>query len=79
MSDDPRAERLAASMDWSMFDGEPENTIRCNCEAVYRSHSRINMDRRRSITRKPCPNCGRHDNSWMCSSDPEVMTIGGAG
>lgn len=66
------------NIDWSGFDGSPENTCVCNCGYVYRSHSKIKMHEGELhvVTRKKCYKCGRNvDNCSKIASDPERFTI----
>lgn len=66
------------SIDWSVFDKYSEDTVTCRCETVYRSHAKFVLTPEPHIeTRKPCPGCGRTDNSRRVSSDPEVVTLRG--
>lgn len=66
-------------IDWSIFDGDPEQTCGCRCGHIFRSHAKLVMgvERPHSKTRKPCPACGRDDNCDRLSSDPEPYSIGG--
>ncbi len=64
-------------VDWTVFDQYPESTCYCNCDAIFRSHAKIVMSIRRSVSRKPCPDCGKNDNLRRVSSDPETYIIGG--
>lgn len=52
-------------IDWSIFDGMPENTCYCRCEAIYASHTKIvkDGDKLALISRKPCPKCGKTKNN----------------
>ena len=63
------------SVDWSVFDKYSESTCYCRCGCVFQSHSKIDMELRRSIARKPCPECGKNDDLRRVSSGPEIMTI----
>jgi hypothetical protein len=65
-------------IDWTDFDGTSEQTCRCRCGTVFRSHARVRYDAGiRPIARKPCPGCGKSDDLWAISSDPELFTIEG--
>jgi len=64
------------SIDWTIFDGQPEDTCTCKCGRIFRSHSKIDMQRFKLISRKPCPACGKADNLFKASSDPESFGIG---
>jgi hypothetical protein len=68
-----------SKIDWTVFDRWSESTVYCRCETAFRSHAKfiIQADGSGLISRKPCPDCGRHDSIWKTSSDPEFMTIGG--
>ena len=70
-------EKEAAAVDWSIFDWPVSQTCYCRCGAEYRSHAKINMDLRRTVSKDPCPECGSHGNLRMSSSDPETMTLRG--
>lgn len=61
--------------DWTKFDQYPEDTVSCRCGMLFRSHAAIDKDTFRIVLRKPCPRCGRTDDAWKVSSDPESMTI----
>lgn len=63
------------AIDWSAFAAYPPNTNYCRCGAVYRSHAKIAMALRRTVTKEPCPECGRHDDLRMSSSEPEAWRI----
>lgn len=68
----------AEKVDWSKFDQYPEDTITCQCGAVYRSHAKgkIEVDAFVLYTRKPCPGCGKtSDHVRRVSSDPELVTL----
>lgn len=64
--------------DWAKFDTYPEATCYCRCGVVFRSHSQIDMHVCRSISRKPCPGCGKQDELRRVSHDPETDYIHGA-
>lgn len=68
-------ERGCGVKDWSIFNEYEEGECHCRCGVVFASHSQIDMERRKSITRKPCPGCGKDDDCWMCSSPPERWTL----
>lgn len=61
--------------DWSRIEKYPESTVTCRCGEVYRSHAMFDKDLGTCVSRKPCPKCGRNDDSWRVSSDPETMTL----
>ena len=61
--------------DWLPHLKFPEDTCYCRCGHVFRSHARIDMERRRSISRKPCPGCEKHDELRRVTSDQEVWTV----
>jgi len=69
------------SVDWTIFDGLSECTVSCNCGREYRSHTKIfyeNLGKekvRQKQSQQPCPGCGRDDDWWKTSSDPEMMEI----
>lgn len=67
------------TVNWGIFDGDPESTCYCRCGQVFRSHVKgiYNKERHFSATRKPCPACGQNDNCNRISFDEETMTIGG--
>jgi len=57
-------------IEWSEFDRDPEMYVTCRCDAVFRSHVRLMKfaDGFRHYSRKPCPNCGKHDNATRSST-----------
>ena len=64
------------TIDWSIFNGDPEATCYCRCGAVFRSHAKgIYRVGYRSVTRKHCPKCGQNDNCNRISFDPESFTL----
>ena len=68
------------NIDWSDFDGDPEQTIMCHCDwgkAIYRSHAKHIWEGefKGAWSRKPCPHCGSHNNIFSVKSDPEVWVI----
>ncbi len=70
------ADIIKHEIDWSVFDGDPENTIECHCGAVFRSHSKYaGKPISRMISKKPCPKCGTNYRLRRISSDPEVWNI----
>ena len=67
-----------AEIDWSEFNKWPESEITCGCGAVYQSHCKfVNEPKRGTVSRRPCPGCGRTDDVRQASSPPERMTIRG--
>jgi len=48
----------------------------CRCGMTFHSYAQLDMDRRKSITEKPCPGCGKTDDIWRGSYPPESFTIG---
>ena len=66
-------------IDWSVFDGEPENSVHCLCGQVYRSHTKLKAKPGGGFdhySQKPCPGCGASLNGMRkVSSDPELMTL----
>ena len=50
-------------IDWTIFDGEPENVGRCECGKVFVSHFKGVWidDYYRYLARRDCPNCGRNN------------------
>jgi hypothetical protein len=67
---------LVSKMDWSAFDSEGiTQTCYCRCGTEYRSHAKINMEVRKSVSYDPCPSCSSHSNLWRTSSDPEIFTL----
>lgn len=63
-------------IDWSHFDKYPENTLTCDCGTEFRSHSKFVTEPEPHIeSRKPCPNCKRHDHIRRASSDPETFSL----
>ena len=63
--------------DWSILHEYPPMYCVCRCRAEYRSHTQIDMEKRRTVSELPCPSCGNHDNLWSASSDWEEWTIKG--
>jgi len=65
-------------IDWAVFDKYPENTCYCRCDAVFRSHAKSVImpdESLQMITRSPCPNCGKNDDCWRISGDPETFMV----
>lgn len=66
-------------IDWSKHDGDPKDICHCRCEAVFLSHSKTSfMETDRgfeTITREPCPACGKNNDCWWIESVPETFTI----
>ncbi len=66
------------TIDWSIFDGDPEATCYCNCSMVFRSHAKgIYKEGYGTVTRKPCPKCGQNDNCFRISFDEESFSVRG--
>lgn len=66
------------NIDWQPFDKYPEDTITCQCGAVYKSHAKGKIvDGQFCIyTRKPCPACEKtYGHVRRASSEPELVTI----
>lgn len=63
-------------VDWSGHDGFPENTVECWCGTVFRSHSTYKLHLG-IVSRKSCPQCGKHVDKRAAYSDPESFTIEG--
>ena len=70
---------VSVEIDWSVFDkhGYPPNMVTCACGGVWRTHTKLNMEHKRSVPRRPCPKCGRFDWVTRASSDPEKFIVGG--
>lgn len=67
-------------IDWSGFPDQPDQTIDCQCGAIYRSHAKlVTIDGKLVMyTRMPCPQCGKdHGHTRATYSDPERMVIRG--
>ena len=62
------------NIDWSKFTG-PEDTCHCRCGKVFRSHVKYVMAAKRMITRRQCPQCGKNNDCWRVTSDPETIEI----
>ena len=62
-------------IDWTPLLQYPPAENFCRCGVVYVSHAKIDMAIRRTVTRLPCPGCGRDDNLFRSSSPPESVTI----
>jgi hypothetical protein len=66
-------------IDWSRFDGDAESNCTCRCVfarlkdgdeiPTFRSHIKFVGAIGKLIARKPCPDCGRHDNLRSAESD----------
>ena len=69
-------DRLAASVDWSDF-GPVFQTIRCRCEATFRSHHKLVLHegRLQGVSQWPCPSCGTQTEFRGTSSDSESWTL----
>lgn len=64
-------------INWSLSDKFPEDTVTCKCGAVFRSHVRaVTVDGKVvTISRKPCPKCGKDNSFRSVKSDPHIMEI----
>ncbi len=62
-------------IDWTPFDKYPEDTARCGCGAVFRSHGKFVVGIG-LVTRKTCPGCNSVRSIVSLHGDPETMTIG---
>lgn len=70
-----------SKVDWSSHDAHPESTCTCRCVfarlkdgddiPTFRSHAKFAASAGGLISRKPCPDCGRHDNLSSARSDRE--------
>ena len=70
---------MKMDIDWSIFEGEPENTCYCRCEKIYRSHTKVHLhgEKLYTVTMKDCPGCGKSiNNCYRIQSDPETYSIG---
>lgn len=56
--------------DWAKIS---EATCHCRCGEVFRSKAQIDMSKRKSVCEKPCPKCGKADDVWKVSGDPETF------
>lgn len=65
------------AIDWSRFGDEITQTCFCRCGAEFRSHAKIDMTVRKSVSKDPCPGCEDHDNLRRVSSDPESWSLSG--
>lgn len=61
------------NIDWSKFTGA-EDVCHCRCGKVFRSHAKFVIYVARMITKKKCPSCGKDNDCWRVTSDPETMT-----
>jgi hypothetical protein len=70
---------LSDTVDWSKFTDPPCTTVTCRCGYVFRSHAKtVKVDGRWiAVSKEPCIQCGRSDNIWKVSTDPESFTIRG--
>lgn len=66
------------AINWAPCDGYPEDTCRCRCGAIFRSHVKaLNGPKGfMMMSRKPCPACGRRDYLKEARGEPEQWTIG---
>lgn len=65
---------ITMNIDWSEFTGA-EDTCRCRCGKIFRSHAKFVMAAKGMITEKPCPHCGKNNDCRRVTSDPEVMEV----
>lgn len=72
-----------SSIDWTIFDGDPEGNVTCACMYAdlkdgdfvpsFRSHYKFVRTETFAgvVTRKPCPKCGSHTNVSRVRGDWE--------
>ena len=65
-------------IDWTVFDGDPENTGTCECGRVFRSHFKGFWieDNYRYLARRDCPDCGRNNAIKSTGPSYDTMRIG---
>lgn len=66
------------TIDWSVFEEVPSDTVYCRCGAVYRSNVKMVRDGESLViwTQVPCPGCGRdHGHVKRVSGDRETMVL----
>lgn len=66
-------------IDWSKFTEPPTTTCYCRCGTRYRSHCKSARVEGlwRLVSQKPCPGCGKTNDCYRASTDPESFTIRG--
>lgn len=63
------------NIDWSIFKPGDEATCYCRCGGVFRSYAKgIYKEGCGTVTKEPCPKCGRNDDCIRVSWD-EVTFI----
>lgn len=67
---------MTHAIDWSKF-GPVSSTCYCRCDGAFRSHAKaVFVDGRAvCISQRVCPECGRNDNIYRVSHDPERVTL----
>lgn len=61
--------------DWSKISSA---SCFCRCGREFRAKAQIDMERRRSVSEIPCPGCGKTDDLWKVSGDPETFEVRGS-
>jgi len=74
----PPADPSFTEPDWSHFKGPVSQTVYCRCDAVFRSHAKMDMELRCTISKDPCPGCGLRTDARSVSGDPETQTLRGS-
>ena len=64
-------------IDWTVFDGDPEREVRCECGRVFYTHVKgvwIEGDYR-YLSRRDCPKCGRNNAIRRVAPSEDVMVV----
>lgn len=68
---------MAFNIDWSQFGDNVTTTCYCRCGGIYRSHAKTvkHHGSWKGCSQLPCPKCGKHDDLFRVSQDPESVTL----